>query len=74
MNSIKTTSVAGRAFCSTECVDFPGCNSFAYLTATHTDNCQLSASVDGESTTAASVVYKKVPGVMFGVSVVKETS
>ena len=61
MNSIKTTTVAGMAFCSTECVDFPGCNSFAYLTASATDNCQLSASVEGESTTAASVVYKKLP-------------
>ena len=61
INPIKITTVTNRAFCSTECVDFSGCNSFAYLTAMNTDNCQLSASVDGESTTAVSVVYKKVP-------------
>lgn len=68
ISPIKTTTVAARAFCSIECVDFSGCNSFSYLTAADTDNCQLSASVDGESTTAVSVVYKKVPAKSVGCS------
>ncbi|XP_028398408.1 neurogenic locus notch homolog protein 1-like [Dendronephthya gigantea] len=62
INPIKTTTVSAEVFCSTECTNFPGCNSFTYLTETATDNCQLSASVDGESSSAKSVVYKKVPG------------
>ena len=32
-----------------------------FLTETNIDNCQLSANVDGESSTAVSVVYKKIP-------------
>lgn len=61
INPIKTTTVAAEVFCSTECTDFPGCNSFTYLTEANTDNCQLSSSVDGASSSAVSVVYKKVP-------------
>ena len=61
ISPIKTTTTVARAFCTTECIEYPGCNSFAYLTATDTNNCLLSASSEGESTTAASVVYKREP-------------
>ena len=59
LSSIKTTTAVARAFCTTECIEYPGCNSFAYLTATDTNNCLLSAIVEGESTSAASVVYER---------------
>jgi hypothetical protein len=42
-----------------ECTDFPGCESFAYLTTTDTNNCHLSSSADGLTTTTESVVYRK---------------
>ena len=61
ISPIKTITTVARAFCTTECIEYPGCNSFAYLTATDTNNCLLSASSEGESTTAASVVYKREP-------------
>ena len=50
ISPIKTTTAVARAFCITECIEYPGCNSFAYLTATNTNNCLLSAIVEGEST------------------------
>ena len=42
-----------------ECMEFPGCKSFAYLTITDTNNCHLSSSADGLATTTESVVYRK---------------
>lgn len=55
-------TVTEEVFCSVNCIDFSGCNSFAFLNATSSDNCLLSSSVDGASVSGKSAeleVYKK---------------
>ena len=60
---MKEITASKRFFCSKECLDHKGCNSFAYLTTATTGNCQLSTSVDGVSVggDVAAEIYKKVP-------------
>ena len=60
---MKEVTASKRFFCSKECLDHKGCNSFAYLTTATTGNCQLSTSVDGVSVggDVAAEIYKKVP-------------
>ena len=62
INPIKVTTATEGTFCSIRCLDYPGCNSFAYLNYTSSENCLLSSSVDGASVSGASGVveiYKK---------------
>ena len=60
---MEVTTATEGSFCSIKCLDNQGCNSFAYLTYTSSENCLLSSSVDGASVSGASGVveiYKKV--------------
>ena len=63
INPVEVFTTTEAGFCSIKCLDHPGCNSFAYLTYTSSENCLLSSSVDGASVSGASgvvEVYKKV--------------
>ena len=62
INPIKVTKVTEQTFCAIECLHYPGCNSYAYLTYASNENCLLSSSVDGAIVSEASGVveiYKK---------------
>jgi hypothetical protein len=62
ISPIEVTTTTEATFCSIKCLDYPGCNSFAYLNYTSSENCLLSSSVDGASVSGASGVveiYKK---------------
>ncbi|XP_028391064.1 loricrin-like [Dendronephthya gigantea] len=64
ISAIKVSTVTDEAFCSINCIDFAGCNSFAFLNATSNDNCLLSGNVNGASVSGKSaeleVFIKKV--------------
>lgn len=59
MDAIKIGTTTTSTFCSIQCIEFPECKSFSYLTTSDTENCLLSSSADGLATTTKSVVYRK---------------
>lgn len=63
ISPIKIVTTSKRFFCSSECLDFQGCNSFAFLTKTSTNNCLLSSNADGVAVSSSDAeVYKRRVG------------